>query len=185
MLRKWAFSLLVLIVMAACAPSGFDTKNDPFAAPGVAGQSDIDGLLVGHRLMAAGEFELALKAYTRAAAQQGLNVDTLSALGSANLRLGRLGQAERLLRRATEEDPIFPAAWNNLGVILMERGKYGEAAEIFRRAFATDNGNSDQIKENLRISLALVEDPFYDDGQNDDVKLVRRGSGDYVILTAL
>jgi Flp pilus assembly protein TadD len=80
---------------------------------------------------------------------------------------------------------MFPAAWNNLGVILMERGKYGEAAEIFRRAFATDNGNSDQIKENLRISLALVEDPFYDHGQNDDVKLVRRGSGDYVILTAL
>lgn len=58
MLRKWAFSLLALIVMAACAPSGFDTKNDPFAAPGVAGQSDIDGLLVGHRLMAAGSLNL-------------------------------------------------------------------------------------------------------------------------------
>lgn len=185
MLRKWVASLLALVFLVACAPSGFDTQNDPFAAPGVSGQSDIDGLLVGHRLMEAGEFELALKAYTRAAAQQGLNVDTLSALGSANLRLGRLGQAERLLRRATEQDEAFPAAWNNLGVILMERGKYGEAAEVFRRAFATDNGNSDQIKENLRISLALVEDPFYDDGQNEDVKLVRRGSGDYVILTAL
>lgn len=185
MLNLRALSALALVTLAACSSGGFGQSNDPKFAPGVAGASDIDGLLVGHRLMEAGEFELALKAYTRAAAQQGLNVDTLSALGSANLRLGRLGQAEKLLRRATEQEPNFPAAWNNLGVILMERNEYGEAAEVFRRAFATDNGNSDQIRENLRISLALVEDPFYDNSQNEDVKLVRRGTGDFVIMTAL
>lgn len=185
MLHKRALCLFALMTLAACSSGGFGQSNDPMFAPSVAGASDIDGLLVGHRLMAAGEHELALKAYTRAAAQQGLNVDTLSALGSANLRLGRLGQAERLLRRATKLDPTFAAAWNNLGVILMEQRKYGEAAQIFRRAFATDNGNSDQIRENLRISLALVEDPFYDNSQNEDVKLVRRGTGDFVILTAL
>jgi len=185
MLKNGARIAIALISLAACTPGGFGQSNDPKFAPGVAGASNIDGLLVGHRLMAAGEYELALKSYTRAAAQQGLNVDTLSALGSANLRLGRLGQAERLLRRATKEDPTFPAAWNNLGVILMEKGKYAEAAEVFRRAYATDNGNSDQIRENLRISLALIEDPFYDDSQNEDVKLVRRGSGDFVLLTAL
>lgn len=177
--------LLALMPLAACSSGGFGRSEDQVFAPGVAGQSDLDGLLVGHRLMEAGEFELALKAYTRAAAQQGLNIDTLSALGSANLRLGRLGQAERLLRRATKEEPNFPAAWNNLGVILMEKGEISEAAQVFRRAFATDNGNSDQIRENLRISLAQIEDPFYDSGQNNDVKLVRRGTGDFVILTAL
>ena len=69
--------------------------GDGVYAPGLAGKADTDGLIVGHRLMAAGEYELALDAYYRAAAQQGLNVDTLSALGSANLRLGRLGQAEQ------------------------------------------------------------------------------------------
>ena len=94
--------LAMSIFLAACTAGGFDASNDPLSAPGVAGESDIDGLIVGHRLMAAGEYELALRAYTRAAAQQGLNVDTLSALGSANLKLGRLGQAERLLRRATD-----------------------------------------------------------------------------------
>ena len=179
-------ALTIFFIMAACSTGGFDTSNDPLAAPGVAGESDIDGLIVGHRLMAAGEFELALRAYTRAAAQQGLNVDTLSALGSANLRLGRLNQAEKLLRRATEEAPDFPAAWNNLGVILLERGNYAEASEVFRRAFATDNGNSDQIRENLRLALANLEDPDYDPSQqNQDFKLVRRGQGDFVILTAL
>ena len=69
----------------------------------------VDGLLVGHRLMEAGEYELALKAYYRAAAEQGINVDVLSAIGSANLALGRLGQAETLLRRAVEAGPDLRA----------------------------------------------------------------------------
>ncbi|MFT5865293.1 MAG: Flp pilus assembly protein TadD [Gammaproteobacteria bacterium] len=181
----WVPALIALVTIAACSSGGFGRSDDQVFAPGVAGASDIDGLLVGHRLMSAGEYELALKAYTRAASQQGLNVDTLSAIGSANLRLGRLGQAERLLRRATEQDPNFPAAWNNLGVILMEQGKISEAAQVFRRAFATDNGNSEQIKENLRISLAQISDPTYDPSQNQDVKLVRRGTGDFVLLTGL
>jgi len=181
----WVPTIVALMTLAACSSGGFGRSNDQVFAPGVAGASDIDGLLVGHRLMSAGEYELALKAYTRAASQQGLNVDTLSALGSANLRLGRLGQAERLLRHATEQDPSFPAAWNNLGVILMEQGKISEAAQVFRRAFATDNGNSEQIKENLRISLAQISDPTYDPSQNQDVKLVRRGTGDFVLLTDL
>ena len=181
----WVPTIVALMTLAACSSGGFGRSNDQVFAPGVAGASDIDGLLVGHRLMSAGEYELALKGYTRAASQQGLNVDTLSALGSANLRLGRLGQAERLLRHATEQDPSFPAAWNNLGVILMEQGKISEAAQVFRRAFATDNGNSEQIKENLRISLAQISDPTYDPSQNQDVKLVRRGTGDFVLLTDL
>ena len=170
--------------LAACTSGGLN-RGDGVYAPGVAGETDVDGLLVGHRLMAAGEYELALKAYTRAAAQQGLNVDTLSALGSANLRLGRLGQAERLLRRAVEEDADFAAAWNNLGVVLMEMGQIGEAAEVFRRAYATDNGNSDQIRDNLRLALALLENPGYSaEQENEEFQLVRRGTGDYVILTA-
>lgn len=184
-LRRSFLTLTAMTITAACTQGGFDTSNDPVGAPGVAGASDVDGLIVGHRLMAAGEYELALKAYTRAAAQQGLNVDTLSALGSANLRLGRLGQAERLLRRATDEAPDFPAAWNNLGVILLEKGDYAEASEVFRRAFATDNGNSDQIRENLRLALANLDRPDYDPSQqNQDFKLVRRGAGDFIILTA-
>jgi Flp pilus assembly protein TadD len=178
-------AILALTTLAACNTGGSRTSDDQVYAPGVAGPSDIDGLIVGHRLMAAGEHELALKAYSRAAVQQGFNVDTLSALGSANLRLGRLGQAEKLLRRATEEAPDFPAAWNNLGVILMEKGAVSEASEVFRRAFATDNGNSDQIRENLRLALAKVNKSATDTSSgNEDFRLVRRGAGDFVLLTA-
>lgn len=177
--------LAALVLLAAACDRGGLNRGDGVYAPGVSGEADTDGLIVGHRLMAAGQYELALKAYTRAAAQQGLNVDTLSALGSANLRLGRLGQAERLLRRAVEEDPEFPAAWNNLGVILLETGQTGEAVEVFRRAFATDNGQSDQIRDNLRLALARLEDPGYaEENATEQVQLIRRGTGDYVILAS-
>jgi Flp pilus assembly protein TadD len=180
------FLILALTALAACQSGGLGRSEDDVFAPGVAGESNIDGLIVGHRLMAANEFELALKAYTRAAAQQGLNVDTLSALGSANLRLGRLGQAERLLRRATEEDPTFPPAWNNLGVILMEKGEIAEASEVFRRAYAADSGNSDEIRDNLRLALANLSNPGDTVGdENQSYNLIRRGAGDFVLLTAL
>src|SRR5690606_3386373 len=110
----------------------------------------VDGLLVGHRLMEAGEPELALKAYLRAAAEEGVNSDTLSAIGSANLALGRLGQAEQILRRALELEADFVPALNNLGVVLMERGKIGEARTTFQRAYAADNGATDSIRDNLK-----------------------------------
>lgn len=150
-------------------------------APGVdARTEDVDGLIVGHRLMASGEPELALRAYYRAAAEQGMTVDTLSAIGSANLRLGRLGQAERILRLATERDDAFPPAWNNLGVVLMETGRYGEAARVFRIAFALDNGESEEIRNNLRSALARMENPAYtSEAEDGNFRLVRRGRGIY------
>ncbi len=84
--------------LAACQSTGGLSDRDIAAqrrlSPPIAAERASMVLLVGHRLMEAGEFELALKAYLRAAGEQGVNVDVLSALGSANLQLGRLGQAE-------------------------------------------------------------------------------------------
>jgi len=152
---------IIALALALSACSGGDDTPGVFAPGRAEDAPAADGLLTGHRLMEAGQFELALQAYTRAAGEDGLNVDTLSALGSANLRLGRLGQAERLMRRAVALDPTFAPALNNLGVILMERGEVAEAAETFRRAFATDNGDSDEIRANLRLALARLQDPGY------------------------
>ncbi|SFS21984.1 tetratricopeptide repeat protein [Yoonia litorea] len=183
-MRTTAFVVLTGLLLSACADSSRGNGTDGVFAPGVAGESDIDGLLVGHRLMAAGEYELALQAYNRAAVQQGINVDTLSAIGSANLSLGRLGQAERWLRRAVEEDPTFPPAWNNLGVVLMERGQVAEASQVFQRAFAADNGNSDEIRENLRLALAKLENTGNNEPQeNQNFNLIRRGPGDFVLTS--
>ncbi|WP_417257950.1 tetratricopeptide repeat protein [Celeribacter sp.] len=170
--------------LAACNTGGLHPlKDGPYAPSGVGRAGDtVDGLLVGHRLMEAGEYELALKSYYRAAGEQGVTVDTLSAIGSANLKLGRLGQAESILRRATDMDETFVPAWNNLGVVLMERGNYGEAERVFRIAFALDSGQSADIRDNLRLALAKIENPAYIDENESDFALVRRGTGDYLLL---
>lgn len=176
---------LILTAVAACAPPppALGPGADPFAPTGPAKGEAIDGLTVGHRLSAAGEHELALKAYLRAAGETGVTVDVLSALGSTNLQLGRLGQAEDLLRQAIKKDQTFVPAWNNLGVVLMERGKVGEASRVFQTAFALDSGNSDEIRKNLQRALAAIENPSYDSEKKTAFDLVRRGNGRYLILS--
>jgi Flp pilus assembly protein TadD len=133
--------------------------------------------------MASGEYELALKAYYRAAGAQGMTTDVLSALGSANLRLGRLQQSEALLRDATEKDAEFVPAWNNLGVVLMELGETGEAMRVFRVAFALDGANTPMIRDNLRLALAKMENPAYTSMDNHNFDLVRRGPGAFQLLS--
>lgn len=182
--RRAAMALGAILIATACDNAGGlnQSSDSPFAPTGTADDGIfVDGLTVGHRLMEAGEYELALKAYLRAASEQGINVDVLSAIGSANLQLGRLGQAEQILRRATEVDETFPPAWNNLGVVLMERGEYGEASRVFRLAFALDSGQSAEIRENLRLALAKLGDPGYSE-PTEDFRLVRRGPGFFQIL---
>jgi len=176
------------ILMAACTPGGFSSadaaRNIP---PGVdTGAEGVDGLLVGHRLMEAGEYDLALRAYLRGAAEQGMTADVLSALGSANLKLGRLGQAEQLLRRAVEEDQSSVPALNNLGVVLMESGQIGEARRVFQQAFAADSGASDSIRETLKLAIARSEGNLYDETREEPAfSLVRRDRGQYVLLSQL
>lgn len=149
-------------------------------------EESVDGLIVGHRLMAAGEYDLAEKAYLRAGAEQGLNADVLSALGSASLKLNRLGQAEQLLRKAVDLDGEFVPALNNLGVVLMERGNYGEARVFFQRAFAADSGETDSIRENLKAAIAKTEDAVYVEPEAiPKFTLVRRGASTYELLSQL
>ncbi len=186
MRHRWLGAGLILMTMTACSGTGGlrTTGDNTLGPPGVdTSKDDVDGLIVGHRLMATGEYELALRSYYRAGVEHGLSVDVLSAVGSANLKLGRLGQAERALRRAVEADESFVPAWNNLGVVLMEKHEYGEAERVFRTAFALDSGQSASIRENLTLALAKLKNPAYDEENNTTFALVRRGSGDYRLLT--
>ncbi len=177
---------LLAVSLLACEPAPLKTLNDgPPPPPGTETVTEaVDGLIVGHRLMAAGEYELALKAYTRAAGDYGLNVDVLSAIGSANLKLGRLGQAKTMLELALEKDDKFVPAWNNLGVVLASLGKDGEAERVFRLAFALDSGNSAEIQSNLTKAIAKLDKTQYSvEQQQQEYELVRRGNGRYLLLS--
>lgn len=181
--------LAASFLLAACLPAGglLASKKpaSPFAPGAATGEASVDGLIVGHRLMAAGEYDLALQAYYRGAAEHGATVDVLSAIGSADLKLGRLGQAEKILRKALTVDERFVPAWNNLGVVLMEKGEVAEASRVFRTAFALDSGQSDEIRDNLRLALAKLGNPSYATPPEEHYSLVRRGYGEYLLLTNL
>lgn len=177
------FAALASLVGLAACDSGGTFSPDRLGQTRAAAAEDVDGLAVGHRLMQAGEYDLALRAYYRAAAEQGPSVDVLSAIGSANLRLGRLGQADQVLRRAVAEDPAFVPALNNLGVVAAERGHWGEARHLFQSAFALDSGRSEEIRENLRLALANLEDSAYSSENNHNLALVRRGQGRFLLLS--
>jgi tetratricopeptide (TPR) repeat protein len=179
---KHVIAIAAFAAVAACNSDPIVPDLDGPFPPGVDHSKPAqDGVVVGHRLMAASEYELAIEAFTRAALEQGMTPEILSGLGSANLGLGRLGQAETLLRRTVVEAPDWPTAWNNLGVVLMERGKTAEAEQIFRKAYALDNGESDSIRDNLRLALAKSENPDNTGGQNNEYKLVQRGDSDFLI----
>lgn len=181
--HRWLICLATLLpVLTACGDARISGQPDGVYAPGVDHRKEAaDGLEVGNRLLAASEYELALDAFTRAALDQGLTAEILSGMGTANLGLGRLGQSETLLRRAVEAAPDWPEAWNNLGVVLLEKKEYGEAEQVFRKAYALDNGESDSIRDNLRLALAKTENIGDTDLQNENYNLVRRGRSDYLI----
>jgi hypothetical protein len=66
----------------------------------------------------------------------------------------------------------------------METGKTGEAERVFRTAYALDSGESDEIRDNLRLALAKIQNPAYADPQDEyNFALVRRGFGEYLLLS--
>lgn len=177
--------------LAACLPVTDARRLDPIvqdleiAAPRgtVVLEETVDQMLVGDRLMDARQPELALRAYYRAASMQGLTPDILNAIGAANLKLGRIGQAERQFRQALRLDPVHVPALNNLGVALMEQGAFGEARRQFEAAFAHDSGQSDAIRENLRRAIARMENVIYSEENNQkSTNLIRRSEGVYTLL---
>jgi hypothetical protein len=69
-------------------------------------------------------------------------------------------------------------------VVLMERGKTAEAVQILKQAYALNNGESDAIRDNLRLALEKFENSGHSDSQgteNNTYKLVQQGGGDYAI----
>lgn len=182
--RNAALFLSAAFVLSACGEPGVlindDTTPEALSSGGFV--DGADGLTVGHRLMAAGEPELALKAYLRAGTEIGINADVLSGIGSAQLKLGRLNQAEQTLRQAIDMDERFVPAWNNLAVVLYSRGELGEAREALRVAFGLDNGRSDEIRENLNRLDAELQNVVAEPPTPADFRLVRRGNGRYLLL---
>lgn len=169
------FFFLLCLLLPACNPgSGLIGPS----GERVSGES-VNQMVVAQRLAASGEHELALRAYLRAAAENGATAEILTGLGSSNLALGRLGQAEEQFRIALERDSENIAALNNLGVLLLERDKPGESRGYLSQAFALDSGRSDEIRSNLQLAIARSENSAYTAEKAGEYVLIRQGGGTY------
>ena len=186
MLRRVGTLCAAATFLAGCNPAALVERGashqDPLAPPGVARgfgakRDGVDPLIVGDRLLDAGEADLALDSYMRAASTEGLTPEIRMAMASANIELGRLHQAERLLRGVLREEPENAQAMNNLGVVLLDLGELGEAHRLFRAAFALQP--TPEIRENLRVSSAKLESRTYDTNEEEAFTLTARGNGVY------
>ena len=92
--------------------------------------------------------------FEKAAAQRPDGADIHYNLGTALMRLGRIGDAEPPLRRATALAPAFAAARLNLGNCLRELGRPDEAAEVYRQALAI---RPDYPQARLNLGSTLIE----------------------------
>lgn len=167
-MQKMIAAFIIMISAVSCTKTGLEQlSNSPFApAVDVGGRAE-DPIVVGNRLMAAQQYDLALESFQLAAAHHGQTGGLLGAMGSAKLGLGQLGQAEDMLRRAVHKDPQWPELWNNLGVVLAEQREIPEAYLVFKKAYALDNGDSDTIRDNLTRALAALDEMTYStDEQN-------------------
>lgn len=59
---------------------------------------------------------------------------TLKEQGDAHVKAGRYADAERCYRQVTESDATYPRALVNLGFVLREQGRAGEARDVLERA---------------------------------------------------
>ena len=167
MLRQILFA--VFIVVTACTQTPQDTGL--FAPDIDPSGKQVDAMVVGERLMDAGEYELALDAFTRAAASDGFTGENLSAMGVANFRLGRMDQALAMFERALKIEPEWPGLLNNYGIALMAKGRFADAVQIFTKAVALDNGQNDSIRKNLAEAVEKYENSVYSAQDNETERM--------------
>ncbi|MEM8786632.1 MAG: tetratricopeptide repeat protein [Pseudomonadota bacterium] len=183
-LRGAIGSLVCVLALAACdREAGRLFDADPTSANRAAGFVEgFDALKLGHQLSRVGEDEAALEAYYQAAVQHGFTPEILTAIGNASLRLGRVNQAERVLRQSLDQNDQLPSTWNALGIALHTKGQMGEAREAFRVAYALDSGASPEIQANLQKLDEDLDQPLAEAPEETEFKLVRHGNGKYLLV---
>lgn len=172
MLRIALPACVLLLGLAACMPPGGPQALTPEEA-----------LTRGLTAAALGDHERALTFYARGRLGRTDDARLLAAQGESARALGRVNQAEPLLRRALAADPDLPAAWNALGLLLLDTDRAPAAVRAFERAFALTRGNSAAIRSNLSRAMEIRDAAGYADPEEASATLTYRGGGDYLLST--
>lgn len=143
-----------LALAALVAAAGCQAQPPGAAGPTAQPASDIE---IGERLLAAKQPDLALRAFNRDIAANGVSDAALLGIGVAYIRLGQRREALRFLQAAVDLAPNNAMARNNLGVLLHAEGDYAGAHAEFTRAYALTGGADPRIRDNLGMAEYALE----------------------------
>jgi Flp pilus assembly protein TadD len=71
-------------------------------------------------------------------------------------RRGLWKEASRRFERATEVDPGYAPAWNNLGITCEQLGKFDDARKAYEKALEVDPGNT-YIRSNYDLFREIYD----------------------------
>jgi len=124
--------IVICLIAAACSATG------PTPRPLVSGFATAAGVADpyedGKRHLAAGRYDLAIKRFGQALANDRRSLEALNGLAAAYTRLGRFDIAETYFERALQVDPTSVATLNNYGWSLTEQGRLREAKPFLELA---------------------------------------------------
>jgi Flp pilus assembly protein TadD len=103
------------------------------------------------------EPERAVAIFSHLAEQDDGSAAPLTGLGLAHVAQGDSANAEKVLRRAVDLDPAFPAARNALGIVLEQRAAHDEARDHFVCAIALQPSSYEPLN-NLGVSYLATRD---------------------------
>ncbi|HEV2381888.1 MAG TPA: sulfatase-like hydrolase/transferase [Terriglobia bacterium] len=96
------------------------------------------------------ELDKAVEAMTRAVALDPLDLDSFRNLGTAQLQLGRVGDAEKAFQSILVENDHYSAAYNGLGLVAIQRGNVLDARRDFEKAIEV---GPDEVEPLLNLGL--------------------------------
>jgi Flp pilus assembly protein TadD len=174
------------LIVSACVQTGPMTQDAAQAQPSeaVKPRPTETYLSLGKRLLAAGEPDLAIRAFQGSMNKEGVSAQAITGAGIAYRQQGLLHEARRYFEKASLIAPKSVIAHNNLGVVLYQLKEYYPARDEFRTAFALSNGTSEMAERNLNRAEATIEAltlvPETDQVFSHDV--VRLGGGEFRLV---
>jgi tetratricopeptide (TPR) repeat protein len=90
------------------------------------------------RLMAAKDYESAIRAYTDLTHDYPQNYTVWNMLGIALQQIGQVDEARSAYARATKVNPKYSEAYNNIGTTWYQEQKYGKALRAYQKSIAAN-----------------------------------------------
>jgi len=106
------------------------------------------------------ELDKAVEVMNRSNQINPTDLDNLRNLGTAELQLGRVDEAERAFKAITVQNDHYSAAYNGLGLVAIQRGDADSARHDFEKAIALDSAEVEPL-----LNLGVLYDKAGDKPQ--------------------